>query len=1119
MDELVGVEIAPQAVQLAKGTTSALKATALYASGDKEDVTESAVWTSANSTIASVSDTAGSRGVVRGANVGSTEVTADFSGFSGTATIDVTAAVAATLSITPASPSLSKGTTGQLVATATFTDGTSQDVTADSAWASSAPAVATVGNQAGDKGLLTAVAQGSAVVSAAFQDVDAQTDVTVTASLVESIEIAPANPSIAKGTTQQFTATAIFVNGTSQDVTTSASWTSTNATVATVGDGDTSGSKGFAQGKQVGSSEIRAAYQGQVGTTQLTVTDAALVRIEVSPTDPTVAKGTTLQFTATAVFSDGTTQNVTTGATWASSNTDVATISNAAGSSGSVQTKAVGTTEISASYQNQTASSTLAVTDATVTSIEVTPANPSIAKGTTQQFTATATFTDATTQDITAQASWVSSNTSAASVSNAPGSKGLATGSNQGTSTIRATYQNVTGSTTLTVTPAVLTGLAVSPVNPSIAKGTTQQFTATATFSDATTQNVTADTVWSSSDESKATVSNAPGSKGLAKGVAVGSPSPIISATYKGESASTTLTVTPATLDKIELSPVAQSIPAGQTQQYTATGMFSDGSTQDLTKTATWSSSNTAVIDVSNAAPNQGLAAARTKGTATIYAAYAGKQGATGVTVTDAALQSIQVTPSGARLAVDFQRYFKAVGVYSDGSSRDITEDVTWSSANTAVATINTSIAGSKGLAKGEAVGVALITAAKSGLTQSVSLTVDNSTLTSVVIDNTSPTRLAKQASGHYTATAAFSGGYSYDVTRQVNWSADNATLATISNATGSKGLATAKTAVGTVNFTATYPEPVTEPATPATASAPYPVQITDLQYQSITITPASVTVPKGGQVQFKATAVFEDGSNAGDVTEQINWSVPLPAGQTNVQISNAAGTKGLAYADKAGTDSNNNPVNATVTIRASGNGATKDATMTVTPAVLQSVTIQAVDDTLTTPTSIPVNFAVAYRASGFYSDGSVTQDLGSQVTWQSLQPSTVTVGNASPDKGYARAVAAGTATITATFGGKTGSLTVNAVATPLNSIDVTPKNQAAAPGATVNFLARGAFANGGAYLITREVTWSSSPQGAVLFSTAAGSEGQARVVSPAPTTITATSGSVSGSTQLNPAP
>ena len=49
--------------------------------------------------------------------------------------------------------------------------------------------------------------------------------------------------------------------------------------------------------------------------------------------------------------------------------------------------------------------------------------------------------------------------------------------------TISATLGAVTGSTVLTVTAAALQSIAVTPANPTIAKGSTQQFTATGTFS------------------------------------------------------------------------------------------------------------------------------------------------------------------------------------------------------------------------------------------------------------------------------------------------------------------------------------------------------------------------------------------------------------------------------------------------------------------------------------------------------------------------------------------------------------------------------------------------------------------------------------------------------------
>ena len=57
---------------------------------------------------------------------------------------------------------------------------------------------------------------------------------------------------------------------------------------------------------------------------------ATLVSISITPPNPSIAPGTTVQFTARGTFSDGTSQTLTASATWTSSNTAI-DISNAAG--------------------------------------------------------------------------------------------------------------------------------------------------------------------------------------------------------------------------------------------------------------------------------------------------------------------------------------------------------------------------------------------------------------------------------------------------------------------------------------------------------------------------------------------------------------------------------------------------------------------------------------------------------------------------------------------------------------------------------------------------------------------------------------------------------------------
>jgi hypothetical protein len=99
-----------------------------------------------------------------------------------------------------------------------------------------------------------------------------------------------------------------------------------------------------------------------------------------------------------------------------------------------------------------TTGATLTVTTSTLQSIAVTPANPTISKGLTQQFTATGTFSDNSTQNLTGQVTWASATTSVATIT----SGGLATGVATGTSTISAKLNGVTGSTVLTVKEVVV---------------------------------------------------------------------------------------------------------------------------------------------------------------------------------------------------------------------------------------------------------------------------------------------------------------------------------------------------------------------------------------------------------------------------------------------------------------------------------------------------------------------------------------------------------------------------------------------------------------------------------------------------------------------------------------
>src|SRR5581483_3656965 len=95
-----------------------------------------------------------------------------------------------------------------------------------------------------------------------------------------------------------------------------------------------------------------------------------------------------------------------------------------------------------------------------------------------------------------------------------------------------------------------------------------------------------------------------------------------VTAALETGSTATTVTVAPGapTLVSIGVSPATASIGPGATQQFTATGIYSDGSTDDLTTSVTWSSSDPGVATISNLAGSQGLATGVGAGSTTIAA-------------------------------------------------------------------------------------------------------------------------------------------------------------------------------------------------------------------------------------------------------------------------------------------------------------------------------------------------------------------------------------------------------------------------------------------------------------------------------------------------------------------
>ena len=174
--------------------------------------------------------------------------------------------------------------------------------------------------------------------------------------------------------------------------------------------------------------------------------------------------------------------------------------------------------------------------------------------------------------------------------------------------------------------PVTLTSIAVTPQAPTLQIGAARALLVTATYSDSTTANVTSASTFVSAAPAIATVSGS----GVVSGVAAGSST--VTASYQGLSAGTNATVVAVTLTSIAVTPATATIGVNTTQQFIAIATYADNSTGNITSSALWTSSNTAVATVLPTGVATGLSA----GTTIITASSASKSGNAALTVTAA---------------------------------------------------------------------------------------------------------------------------------------------------------------------------------------------------------------------------------------------------------------------------------------------------------------------------------------------------------------------------------------------------------------------------------------------------------------------------------------------------
>ena len=178
-------------------------------------------------------------------------------------------------------------------------------------------------------------------------------DFFVSGNSLNTISLTPTSVFLTVGNTKQFSASGTTVNGDSKDVTSSAKWSSSSSTTATV-------SAGLVTAVAAGNTTITASQDGVEDTAGVIVNTSDLTSIDISSTSTTVNSGSTLQLTATATFADSSQKDVTNQVAWTSGSTSTATVSSA----GLVTGVAAGTVTITATV---TTASTTVTKDVTIT--------------------------------------------------------------------------------------------------------------------------------------------------------------------------------------------------------------------------------------------------------------------------------------------------------------------------------------------------------------------------------------------------------------------------------------------------------------------------------------------------------------------------------------------------------------------------------------------------------------------------------------------------------------------------------------------------------------------------------------------------------------------------------
>jgi len=727
-----------------------------------------------------------------------------------------------------------------------------------------------------------------------------------------------------------------------------------------------------------------SAPQGVPGHSVVHVrSNPGLAQVVVVPRSASVGTGATQQFSGYGLRTNG--DSVAVSVLWSA--TGGAISSSGLYTAGS----APGGYVVRASAVGITGQAILAVNNASVASVVVSPASANMSVGGTTQLSATPK--DAAGNVLAGRlVTWTSSSSAIATVS----AGGLVSGAAVGSATITATSEGQSASATITVANLPVASVLVSPTAPNAYVGGSVQLTATP--KDANGNPLSGRAVsWTTSNSAVATVS----AGGLVTGLVVGSAT--ITATSEGQSGTAAVTVSTVPVASVVVSPASANMSVGGTTQLSATPKDAAGNVL-AGRLVTWTSSSSAIATVSAG----GLVSGAAVGSATITATSEGQSASATITVATVPVAAVAMSPATAAVLVGATVQFTATLLDAAGNVLS-GRSVTWASTGPAVATVS-----STGLVTGVAPGAVTITATSEGQTGSAAVIVNPVPVASVSVSPVSAGIEVGQPV-QFTATPLDANGTPLSG-RSITWASSAPAVAAVS--TG--GLVTG-VAAGTATITATSEGQGGSAAITVTVPASTsPGTVTDLAVAGVTETSVTLSFTE-----------LDDGTGAPanyDVRTAVGSTLTwwLANGALNKNGTCASPMAGTAIGTKractvvglvAGTTYSFELVafRGTLGVNAVFGGLSNIATATTSPSTAPVAAVAV------SPTAASVAVGQTVQLAATLKDAGGNVLTGRTVAWASGSTGVATVSGS----GLVTGVAAGTATITATSEGQSGTATV----------------------------------------------------------------------------------------------